>query len=247
MTPTAPIISVTNLGVCYKRYRLAFTNRVKRYWALRDVSLEVYAGETVGVVGKNAAGKTTFLKALAGIIRPDRGLVTRSEMNISLLSLQVGFVAHLSGRENAILSGMLLGLNKSEALDQLPRIAEFSELGDFLEEPIATYSAGMRARLGFSVAYFAAPDVLLIDEVLGVGDRDFRVKSAAAIRQTIGSNRTVILVSHDMATIRRLCDRVIWIDDGKTKLVGTPDVVIPAYNDHFDQVAKGSLGTHSLG
>jgi len=237
-----PLISVHNLGICFRRFKLlAFSNRTRQYWALSDVSFNVYAGETVGIIGKNAAGKTTLLRALAGIIEPDRGTITRADISISLLSLQVGFIPHLSGCENAILSAMLLGLTKREATAQLSRITEFSELGEFMEEPISTYSAGMRARLGFSVAYYAAPDVLLIDEALGVGDRDFRAKSADAIREIIDSNRTVILVSHDMGTVRQLCDRVVWIDEGKTRQIGTPDAVIQAHNEYFDHVVKRPL------
>jgi len=242
--PSEPLISVRNLGVCFRRFRLALRNRTRQYWALNDVSFNVHAGETVGIIGKNAAGKTTLLRALAGIIEPDHGTITRADINISLLSLQVGFIPHLSGCENAILSAMLLGLTKREAMAQLSNITEFSELGEFMEEPISTYSAGMRARLGFSVAYYAAPDVLLIDEALGVGDRDFRIKSADAIQQIIDSNRTVVLVSHDMGTVRQLCNRVVWIDEGKTRQIGTPDTVIPAYNEYFDHVAKRPLRSH---
>ncbi|MCZ6619797.1 MAG: ATP-binding cassette domain-containing protein [Gammaproteobacteria bacterium] len=202
---------------------------------MTDVSFDVYPGETVGVIGRNASGKTTLLKVLAGIIAPDRGDIRRAEINISLLSLQVGFIPHLPGRENAILSSILLGLTKQEALARLPAIIEFSELEDFIDEPISVYSAGMRARLGFSVAYYAAPEVLLIDESLAVGDQDFRVKSAAAIREIITSNHTVILVSHDLDTIRQLCDRVVWIEKGETVAVDVPEKVIPDYQHHERQ------------
>lgn len=232
MSSTNPVISVSNIGVCFTRFRLPFVGGRRHYWALRDVSFDVYPGETLGVIGRNAAGKTTLLKVLAGIIAPDRGNIRRSEINISLLSLQVGFVPHLSGRENAILSGILLGLTKREAIARLPDILEFSELDDFIDEPISIYSAGMRARLGFSVAYFAAPEVLLIDESLAVGDKDFRVKSAVAIREIITSNRTVVLVSHDLDTIGQLCNRVVWIEKGETVAVGVPEQVIPDYEHH---------------
>lgn len=235
MSSTSPVISVSNIGVCFTRFRLPFVGGRRHYWALRDVSFDVYPGETLGVIGRNAAGKTTLLKVLAGIIAPDRGNIRRSEINISLLSLQVGFVPHLSGRENAILSGILLGLTKREAIARLPDILEFSELDDFIDEPISIYSAGMRARLGFSVAYFAAPEVLLIDESLAVGDKDFRVKSAVAIREIITSNRTVVLVSHDLDTIGQLCNRVVWIEKGETVAVGVPEQVISDYEQHKRQ------------
>ena len=243
MSFTNPVISVSNIGVCFTRFRLPFVGGRRHYWALRDVSFDVYRGETVGVIGRNAAGKTTLLKVLAGIIKPDRGTITRSDINVSLLSLQVGFIPHLSGRENAILSGILLGLTKREAMARLPDILEFSELDDFIDEPISIYSAGMRARLGFSVAYFATPEVLLIDESLAVGDKDFRVKSAAAIREIITSNRTVVLVSHDLNTIRQLCDRVIWIEQGETIGVDIPEKVIPDYEHHERQHANTRLNS----
>ena len=230
-----PVISVSNVGVCYTRFRLPFVGGRRHYWALTDISFDVYPGETVGVIGRNAAGKTTLLKVLAGIIAPDRGNIRRSEINISLLSLQVGFIPHLSGRENAILSGILLGLTKREALARLPDIIEFSELDDFIDEPISIYSAGMRARLGFSVAYYAAPEVLLIDESLAVGDRDFRAKSAVAIREIINSNHTVVLVSHELDTVRQLCDRVVWIENGETIAVDVPEKVIPDYEQYERQ------------
>jgi lipopolysaccharide transport system ATP-binding protein len=198
----------------------------------------VHPGETVGVIGRNAAGKTTLLKVLAGIIAPDRGSVSRADINVSLLSLQVGFVPHLSGRENAILSGILLGLTKREAQRRLPDVIAFSELGDFIDEPISTYSAGMRARLGFSVAYYAAPDVLLIDESLAVGDTDFRAKSATAIRKIIRSNRTVVLVSHNLDTVHQLCNRVVWIEEGATVAVGDPATVIYDYERHEKQRSR---------
>ncbi len=242
MPSTVPLISVSNVGVCFTRFRLPFVGGRRHHWALRDVSFDVHPGETVGVIGRNAAGKTTLLKVLAGIIAPDRGSIKRLEINISLLSLQVGFIPHLSGRENAILSGMLLGLTKREALARLPNIIEFSELDGFIDEPISIYSAGMRARLGFSVAYYAAPEVLLIDESLAVGDKDFRVKSAAAIREIITSNHTVVLVSHDLDTIRRLCNRVVWIENGETLAVDIPEKVISSYENHERQrtaVASG--------
>ncbi len=235
MSSTNPVISVSNIGVCFTRFRLPFVGGRRHYWALRDVSFDVYPGETLGVIGRNAAGKTTLLKVLAGIIAPDRGNIRRSEINISLLSLQVGFVPHLSGRENAILSGILLGLTKREALARLPDIIEFSELDEFIDEPISIYSAGMRARLGFSVAYYAAPEVLLIDESLAVGDQDFRAKSAIAIREIITSNHTVVLVSHELDTVRQLCDRVVWIENGETIAVDVPEKVISDYEQHERQ------------
>src|SRR3954471_8686390 len=163
---TTPLISMQNVGV-------AFNAQVRigapRFWALEDVSLVLNRGERVGVIGRNGAGKSTLLRTLAGIIEPDRGRIARAPVTCQLLSLAVGFMLHLSGRDNAVLSGLLLGLRRREIEKRLPAIHEFSELGDFFEQPISTYSTGMLARLGFSVAMQVEPEVLLIDEVLSVG------------------------------------------------------------------------------
>jgi lipopolysaccharide transport system ATP-binding protein len=231
-----PIIQVRNVGLAYGRRTLPFKRRQPSAWALHDVSFEVHAGETIGIIGRNGAGKSTLLRILAGIIAPDRGCVVRAPMRASLLSLQVGFLAHLSGRENAILSGLLLGQSKQAILASLSQIFEFAELTEVAEQPLGTYSSGMRARLGFSVSYHCAPEILLIDEVLGVGDIGFRAKSTEAIKTIIRSNRTVVLVSHSAHTIQELCDRVVWIENGMTHAVGAPRSLIPQYEAHVKQI-----------
>ena len=229
MPTESPIVALRSVGVCY-RSRGGLIGQAKEYWALSDVTFEVHPGETIGVIGKNGSGKTTLLKAIAGIIEPDRGSIDRGDINLSMLSLQVGFLLHLSGRENAILGGMLLGLDREAAQRQVPNIEAFADLGDHIDDPLATYSAGMRARLGFSTAYYSAADVLLIDEVLGVGDEDFRTKSVAAIKELIKSNRTVILASHNLLTIRELCDRVVWIENGKSRAAAATAEVLEQYS-----------------
>ena len=228
MPTEPPIVSVRSVGVCY-RSRSRFLGPAREYWALDDVSFEVYPGETIGLIGRNGSGKTTLLKAIAGIVEPDRGAIERDDINLSMLSLQVGFLPQLSGRENAILSGMLLGLERSAAEAQVARIEQFADLGDHFDQPLATYSAGMRARLGFSSALFSAAEVLLIDEVLGVGDQEFRIKSNAAIKNLIQSNRTVILASHNLVTLRELCGRVVWIENGRVQAVGETEQVLEQY------------------
>ncbi len=228
MSLDPPIVSLRSVGVCY-RSRRRLLGRGQVYWAFADVSFNVYRGETIGLIGKNGAGKTTLLKAIAGIIEPDRGEIERGDINLSMLSLQVGFVPQLSGRENAILSGMLLGLDRATAERRVGDIEAFADLGSHFNQPLATYSAGMRARLGFSCALYSATEVLLIDEVLGVGDQDFHRKSNNAIKQLIQSNRTVLLASHNLATIRELCDRVVWIDKGKVRGAGETAEVLRQY------------------
>lgn len=222
------IFSLNNVGVNYKSSLSLFKR--DDYWALKDVSFDVHSGETLGVIGKNGAGKSTLMKVMAGIINPDKGVVSKNDMSVLLLSLQVGFMPHLSGAENAVLSGILLGMRKNSVIDAMPEIISFSELGDFIDKPVRTYSAGMKARLGFAVAQQADPDVLLMDEVLSVGDAQFRKKSLEAMNERIRSDKTVILISHNEETIRDYCSRVVWINDGCSYMEGSPDHVLAEYN-----------------
>lgn len=221
-------ISVKNIGVAYQR-RAGFF-RKEEFWALKDVSFDVFHGETLGVIGRNGVGKSTLLRLLAGIISPDEGKVINHGVNASLLSLQVGFIQHLTGRENAILGGMMLGLSKGEILKRMDEIRAYADIGDFFDQPVHGYSSGMRARLGFSVATYADPDVILLDEVLGVGDADFRKKSALTMREKIKSKKTVVLVSHHMGLISEVCDRVVWLYEHRVKAVGETKEALEAFN-----------------
>jgi len=231
-------ISVENIGIAYSR-KSGFFQREK-FWALDDVSFNVFHGETLGVVGRNGAGKSSLLRVLAGIANPDKGKVVNHGVTASLLSLQVGFVNNLTGRENAILSGMMLGLSKDEVLQRMDDIREYSDIGDFFNQPVNSYSSGMRARLGFSIAIYVNPDVILLDEVMGVGDIEFREKSRKTIKDIIKSDKTVVLVSHNSDMIRRLCDRVVWIEDMKTKMEGDPKTVVWSYEDSIKNKRKSS-------
>jgi lipopolysaccharide transport system ATP-binding protein len=228
LAETRAVIALQKAGVCY-RLKRKFAGQ-RRFWALNDVSLEVRRGETLGILGSNGAGKSTLMKLMAGIVAPDRGTAWRDPREkITLLSLGVGFEGNLTGRENAILSALLLGLHRQTIDKRLDRIRDFSELGGFFDQPVYTYSSGMLARLGFSVAMEVEPDVLLLDEVLSVGDHAFHEKSATAIRGLMDSDRTVVLISHDMQTIRDLCDRAVWIDRGVTRASGTVEEVAAQY------------------
>jgi homopolymeric O-antigen transport system ATP-binding protein len=221
------VIRLENVGVAFNAQLRVGSSR---FWALEDVSLTLGRGERLGVVGRNGSGKSTLLRTLAGIITPDRGRITRTRASCQLLALALGFVPHLSGRDNAILSGLMLGLRRREIVRRLPAILEFSELGDFFEQPISSYSTGMQMRLGFSVAIQVEPDVLLIDEVLAVGDADFQQKSGAALRERIDSGTTVVFVSHGDAQIQQICDRVLWIDHGRSTMEGAVEPVLAAYH-----------------
>ena len=226
----APLLRVHDVALRYLVRGRIFSRGRSDHWALRGVSFDVQRGETLGVLGRNGAGKTTLLRLLAGILGPDRGSIERpADLRASLLSLQVGFLAQLTGRENATVSAMLLGLRRAQVAARLDAIVAFAELEDVIDDPIFTWSDGMRARLGFSVAYHADPDLLLLDEALGTGDAAFHTKSATAMRERIRSERTCVLVTHDESAIRELCQRCIWIEHGRVAACGGPDEVLAAY------------------
>jgi lipopolysaccharide transport system ATP-binding protein len=222
------LLSLRDVSVSYS-LRSGFFKWIRSF-PLQDVSFDLHRGETVGILGRNGAGKSTLLRLIAGIIEPDKGKVVVNEgVRISLLSLGVGFVPHLSGRENAILNGILLGLRLSEIKARMDAIIEFSGLGEQIDRPLRTYSSGMRARLGFTVAIQTDPDILLIDEIFGVGDEDFRMKSNAEIKRLLRSDKTVVLVSHQLPAIKELCDRVVWIEDGGIRDSGDTNSVVGRY------------------
>lgn len=231
MKETSPLIVLQNVGVAFKRGKSL--REGSAFEALKDVSFSINSGDSLGIIGRNGAGKTTLLRLLAGIYKPDRGMIIKQDIRTALLALQIGFDGELSGRVNAILSGMLLGFVKNEVESKLDRIIEFAELGSFIDQPVKTYSAGMRARLGFSVALELNPDVLLIDEVLGVGDAEFRKKSIAVMHEKLLSDQTIVLVSHDANTVKRLCNRAVWIEDGVTKMDGNSAEVVDAYEKYL--------------
>jgi len=224
-----PLISLYNVGFTYRT--LAGLLKVQRFQALQSISFDVRSGETLGVIGANGSGKSTLLKILARIYRPDSGSIVFNARKVSILSLALGFDPRLSGVDNAVLSSMLLGASFREATRLVEGIIEFSELGQFATQPVKTYSSGMRARLGFSVALNMQTDVLLIDEALAVGDAKFKEKSERAIVERVMSNQTVVLVSHSEAQIKRLCDRAIWIEKGQIVLEGDPELVTHQYRE----------------
>jgi len=194
--------------------------RKKEFWAIDDISFEVKKGETLGIIGSNGAGKTTMLKMLNGIFWPDKGKITINGKTGALISVGAGFHPMLSGRENIYLNGSILGMSRREVNKKFNKIVEFADIGDFLDTPVKFYSSGMFVRLGFAVAVYCNPDILLVDEVLAVGDLAFRLKcnrKMSAFRQKGG---TVVLVAHNMNAIRNICDKVVWIDKGKIIEIG---------------------------
>lgn len=203
--------------------------RRTEFWALRDINLAVYPGQVLGLLGRNGAGKTTLLKTLAGILAPDRGRVEVRGRVGCLLSFGVGFNPNLSGRENIYLNGSVLGLSERDIDARLDEIVAFCELEEFLDAPVRTYSAGMRGRLGFSIAIHIDPDVLILDEVLTVGDDYFRAKAGSIVDRFRRSEKTVIIASHSMTLIREVCTHAAWLDRGEVRMLGAPADVTRAY------------------
>ncbi len=228
-------MQLRDVTVRYKSRRSFF--RHDHYTALDGVSFTIKEGETLGVIGANGCGKSTLLMVLANIYGVDEGDVIWHCRHVSLLSLALGFDIELTGRDNAIISGMFLGARKQTVLEKLDEIIEFSELDEFIDKPIKTYSAGMRARLGFSIALKMQSEVLLIDEVLSVGDENFKHKAETAMTHKISSNQTVVLVSHSMLQIEKLSNRVLWLHEGKVKTIGDPKKVISEYTSFMDKTS----------
>lgn len=207
-------------------------SNVETFEAVRGVSFKVPQGQIMGIVGKNGSGKSTMLKAIAGIFAADEGTINLHGHSVSLLSIGVGFDKRLTGRENIFLSGLLLGFSEDQINEKLTEIIEFSELGDFIDKPVKTYSSGMYSKLAFSITAILETEIMLVDEVLSVGDAKFKKKSYKKMKSLIGEkDRTVIIVSHSSDTLRKLCDTILWLHDGKIKMLGTVDEVLPAYEE----------------
>ena len=202
-----------------------------RYEALRDISFEAYKGETLGIIGKNGAGKSTALGLIAGVLKPSKGRVIVNGRISPLLELGAGFHPELTGRENIMLNGVLLGLTRNEVLKKMTEIIDFSELHEFIDQPIRTYSSGMLARLGFSVVSHLDPEILLIDEILAVGDKIFKQKCLDKMMGFKRSGVTMVFVSHSMEDVLKICDRVIWIENHSIKMEGRPEDVVAGYTE----------------
>lgn len=215
-----------------KDYIIKFLKRQLRYqefWALKNISFELEEGERLGILGFNGAGKSTLLKVIAGVLKPTSGTVTKRGTIVPLLELGAGFDSQYTGAENIYLYGAVLGYSKSFIDEKYQEIVEFSELGDFINVPIKNYSSGMKARLGFSIATVVEPDILIVDEVLSVGDAKFRKKSENKIKSMFDKGVTVLFVSHSLEQVNRLCDKAILLEKGEIVASGTVEEVSAIY------------------
>ncbi len=237
---SSPVVVVENVSKKYRLYRernnslkIAIMRggraKVDMFWALQDVSFEVYEGSTTGLIGENGSGKSTMLKCLARILRPDTGSVSVTGKMSALLELGAGFHPELSGRENVFLNGAILGLKQKELAAKFDDIVDFAGIGQYIDEPVKNYSSGMYVRLGFSVAINVEPDILLVDEVLAVGDEAFQRKCLERFADLKNSGKTVIIVSHSMGSVINMCDHVIWFKKGRKMADGDPRQVVEAY------------------
>lgn len=227
-------VALTLQDVCVRYLIKDSWSRKKRSFdvveAVKGVSAEIYNGEIVGVIGRNGSGKSTLLRAVAGIFDADEGVIDRHDHSVTLMSIGVGFHNDLSGRENIMLSGLLFGYGRKEIEERTDEIIEFSELGDFIDYPVRTYSSGMHSKLAFSISSVLESDIILVDEVLGVGDQHFKKKSYARLMEMINDKKhTVLIVSHTVSRLAKLCDRIMWLENGKIRKIGDPKEIIQEY------------------
>ncbi len=241
-------IRVADLGVQYSlrftkktTVRTTFQNMLRRkdgpnhFWALRHVNFQVPHGESLAVIGPNGAGKSTLLQVLAGILTPSEGVIDVRGQISSLLTLGAGFDPELNGRDNILLAGAFLGIDHKVMLSLMDGIVEFADLGQFIEAPIKTYSSGMRARLGFSIATVVDPDVLLLDEVLSTGDAVFRAKSRQRIVSLMSSAKAIVMVTHDMNWVTEFCNRAILLERGNIVAEGDPEDIVRMHEEHSEK------------
>ncbi len=234
-------IEVKNLCIGYKNIKAYSIKKsllrlkkvqVEEFQAVKNVSFTVPKGQIMGIIGKNGSGKSTMLRAIAGIFSPDSGTIDLKGHTVSLLSIGVGFQKEVTGRENILLSGMLLGFSEEEIRSKMDEIIEFADLGRFIDMPVKTYSSGMYSKLAFSITAILETEIMLIDEVLSVGDQRFKKKSFRKMKELISNkDRTVVIVSHNISTLSSLCDRVMWMHDGEIMKIGPTDEVLEEYQE----------------
>lgn len=236
-------IEVKNVNIAYKvlkkiniKRNLFSLDKIKKEnkEVLNDINFNIEKGEIIGIIGRNGCGKSTLLRSIAGIISIDKGIINLNNNTVSLLALGIGFNEQLTGYDNIFLSGMLLGLDKNDIKDRLEEIIDFSELEDDIYKPVKSYSSGMKLKLAFSINVILDTDIILIDEVISVGDIKFKKKSYNKIKDLISNkSKTVLIVSHDFNILEELCNRVIWLQDKKIRMMGNTDEVIKEYKNYY--------------
>lgn len=207
----------------------------QEFMALQDINLEVRRGESWGIVGRNGSGKSTLLKLITGILRPYKGTVSVSGSVAPLLELGAGFDMELTGRENIMMNGLILGMSKADILNKFDEIVEFSELKEFLDVPMKNYSSGMKSRLGFAVATCSKADILIADEVLSTGDQAFQKKCEKRMSSLLSGGTTLLFVSHSIGSVRRMCEKVLWIDAGKEMAKGNAEDILDRYDQTMNK------------
>lgn len=222
-------IDISHMSLA-KSLRRDGAKKVSRVRAVNDISFEVHHGEILGIVGRNGSGKTTLLRSVAGIFQPDEGTIDTHGNRVSLMAIGIGFNANNTGRENILKSGMLLGCELEYIKSRMDEIVDFSELGEFIDRPVRTYSSGMYSKLSFAVTAILDTDIMLIDEILSVGDEKFRKKSFKKMKELMLSDRTVLIVSHATNTLKEFCDRVLWINDSQFVMIGDTEEVLREYD-----------------
>lgn len=211
-------------------------SRDEVFEAVRGVTFQVEKGGILGIIGKNGSGKSTLLRSIAGVFSPNEGTIDLHGHTVSLMALGVGFKSQLTGRANIMLSGLLLGFSEKEIKERMDEIVDFAELGDFMDKPVRTYSSGMKSKLAFAITAMLETDIMLVDEVLSVGDERFKRKSLAKMKELISDDeRTVIMVSHNIETLDELSDRVMWMHDGEVKKIGEPEKILKDYKEFMSQ------------
>lgn len=220
---------LSHVSVAYSQYNLL--SKDSDVVALRDVSLELQAGENLGILGHNGAGKSTLMRVMAGVLEPNEGWIDDEGMSCALLSLNAGFDPELSGVHNIVMHGMLNGLSRREALARVPGVTEMSGLGEAIHRRVTTYSTGMRSRLCFSTAISLDPDILLLDEVFSVGDREFREKSRKIMLERFQQDKAIVYVTHNANMVRKMCHRALWLEEGTVRAYGSAEEVAAEYRE----------------
>lgn len=234
-------ITIKNLKISYKTLQKVSIRRMlfkavaqkkETFDAIKKINIEIEEGKILGIVGKNGSGKSTLLRAIAGIFSPDSGYIDLHNNTVSLLSIGIGFNRKLTGYENIYLSGMLLGFNKAQIKEKEQEIISFADIGEFINKPVKTYSSGMYSKLAFAITAILETDIMLIDEILSVGDINFREKSFNKIKELISDEkRTVLIVSHNLQQLEGLCDEILWLHNGEVKMRGVPKEVLKEYRE----------------